>query len=124
MLLLNLCLSHGCVFYLSCICLRPRVLNIQTSIFLGPFQLHAISINKLISYLAYTQSFRKSFANIVPDISKFSTYSARSGRATLAPSSGVSERNLQHHGHLASAAVNNIDVMDSLASRLEVSKAL
>ena len=58
------------------------------------------------------------------DISKFSTHSARSGGATLAASSGVSERNLQRHGRWASTTAKNIYVKDSLASRLEVSKAL
>lgn len=53
-----------------------------------------------------------------------STHTARSGGATLAASSGVSERNLQRHGRWASVAAENINVKDSLASRLEVSKAL
>ena len=83
-----------------------------------------ISINKPVSYSAYGQSFKKSFANIVPDIFKFSTHSARSGGATLAASSGVLERNLQRHGRWVSVAAKNIYVKDSLASRLEVSKAL
>jgi integrase len=83
-----------------------------------------ISVNKPISYSTYRQSFKKSFANIVPDISKFSTHSARSGGATLAASSGVSERNLQRHGRWASVTAKNIYVKDSLASRLEVSKVL
>ena len=87
-------------------------------------QKRLISINKPISCSTYRQSFKKSFANIVPDISKFSTHSARSGGATLAVSSGVSERNLQRHGRWASATAKNIFVKDSLASRLEVSKAL
>ena len=87
-------------------------------------QKRLISINKPISYSTYRQSFKKSFANIVPDISKFSTHSARSGGATLAASSGVSERNLQRHGRWASTTAKNIYVKDSLASRLEVSKAL
>ena len=43
-----------------------------------------VSINKPISYYNYRQSFKKSFANIVPDISTFSTHSARSGGTTLA----------------------------------------
>ena len=60
----------------------------------------------------------------MPDISKFSTHSAKSGGATLAVSSGVSERNLQRHGRWASATAKNIFVKDSLASRLEVCKAL
>ena len=83
-----------------------------------------VSVNKPVSYSTYRQSFKKSFADIVPDISKFSTHSARSGGATLAASSGVSERNLQRHGRWASATAKNIYVKDSLASRLEVSKSL
>ena len=83
-----------------------------------------ISVNKPISYSSYRQSFKKSFASIFPGISKFSTHSARSGGATLAASSGVSERNLQRHGRWASSTAKNIYVKDSLASRLEVSKSL
>ena len=49
----------------------------------------------------------------MPDISKFSTHSAKSGGATLAVSSGVSERNLQRHGRWASATAKNIFVKDS-----------
>ena len=87
-------------------------------------QKRPISINKPISYSTYRQSFKKSSSSIVPDISKFSTHSARSGGATLAASSGVSERNLQRHGHWASATVKNIYFHDSLASRLELSIVL
>ena len=81
-------------------------------------QKRLISLNKPISYSTYRQSFKKSFANIVPDISKFSTHSARSGGATLAASSGVPERNLQRHGRWASP------LRRTLKSRLEVSKGL
>ena len=87
-------------------------------------QKRLISINKPISYSTYRQSFKTSFASIVPDISTFSTHSARSDGATLAASSGVSERNLQRHGRWASATAKNIYVNDSLGSRLEVSHAL
>ncbi|KAK2572885.1 hypothetical protein P5673_001887 [Acropora cervicornis] len=86
-----------------------------------------ISINKPISYSSYRQSFKKSFANIVPDISSFKLSLIQLGQvhgATLAASSGVSERNLQRHGRWASVAAENIKVKDSLASRLEVSEAL
>ena len=83
-----------------------------------------LSLNKPISYSSYRQSFKKSFASIVPDISKFSKHSARSGGATLAASSRVSERNLQYHGHWATSRAKNIYVKDSLASRLEVSRSL
>lgn len=85
---------------------------------------HLISVNKPICYSTYRQSFKKSFANIVPDISKYSTHSARSGGATLAASSGISERNLQRHGRWVSVTAKNVYVKDSLSSRLEVSKAL
>ena len=57
-----------------------------------------VSVNKPISYSAYKDSFKKSFSDIVPDISKFSTHSSRSGGATLSANSGVSERNIQRHG--------------------------
>lgn len=53
-----------------------------------------ISVNKPIGYSTCRESFKKSFCDIVPDISKFSTHSARSGGATLAVNSGVSDRNL------------------------------
>ena len=81
-----------------------------------------VSVNKPISYSAYRDSFKKSFSDIVPDISKFSTHSTRSGGATLAANSGVSERNIQRHGRWASVEAKNIYVKDSLSSRLEVSK--
>ena len=83
-----------------------------------------VSINKPISYPEYRDSFKKSFSDIVPDISRFSTHSTRSGGATLAANSGVSERNIQRHGRRASVEAKNIYVKDSLSSRLEVSKSL
>ena len=83
-----------------------------------------VSVNKPISYSTYRESFKKSYRDIVPDISKFSTHSARSGGATLAANSGVSDRNLQRHGRWASVSAKNTYVKDSLVSRLEVSKSL
>ena len=53
-----------------------------------------VSVNKPISYSAYKDSFMKSFSDIVPDLSRFSTHSTRSGGATLAANSGISERNI------------------------------
>lgn len=61
-----------------------------------------VSVNKSTSYSAYRDSFKKSVSDIVSDISSFSTYSTRSGRATLAANSGVSERNIQRHGRWTS----------------------
>ena len=52
-----------------------------------------VSVNKPISYPTYRQSFKKSFRDIVPDITNFSTHSARSGGATSAANSGIPQRN-------------------------------
>ncbi|CAH3030965.1 unnamed protein product, partial [Pocillopora meandrina] len=51
-----------------------------------------------ISSSEYRKRLVLSFSDIVPDISRFSTHSTRSGGATLAANSGVSERNIQRHG--------------------------
>ena len=63
---------------LRCTCWRPSYLRIWTSIFFRQItssrnQKRLDSVNKSISYSAYRESFKKSFSNIVPDISKFST---------------------------------------------------
>ena len=83
-----------------------------------------VSVNKPISYSTYRQSFKKSFRDIVPDITNFSTHSARSGGATSAANSGIPERNFQRHGRWASVSAKNTYIKDSLASRLDVSKSL
>ena len=64
--------------------------------------------------------FRFSLVSVlVAGISKFSTHSA-----TSAANSVISERNLRRHGRWASISAKNTYIMDSLASRLEVSKSL
>ena len=83
-----------------------------------------VSVNKPISYSTYRQSFKKSFRDIVPDTTNFSTHSARSGGATSAANSGIPERNFQRHGRWASVSAENTYIKDSLASRLDVSKSL
>ena len=83
-----------------------------------------VSVHKPISYSTYRQSFKKSFRDIVPDITNFSTHSARSGGATSAANSGIPERNFQRHGRWASVSAKNTYIKDSLASRLDVSKSL
>ncbi|XP_015769715.1 PREDICTED: uncharacterized protein LOC107348204, partial [Acropora digitifera] len=83
-----------------------------------------VSVNKAISYSTYRQFFKKSFRDIVPDITNFSTHSARSGGATSAANSGIPERNFQRHGRWASVSAKNTYIKDSLASRLDVSKSL
>lgn len=69
-----------------------------------------VSFSKPISYSVYRDSFKTSFSDIVPNISNFSTHSARSGSATLAANSGVCEENIQRHGRWASVEVKNIYV--------------
>ena len=66
-----------------------------------------LSVNKPISYSTYRQSFKKSFCDIVPDITNFSTHSARSDGATFAANSGIPERNFQRHGRWASVSAKN-----------------
>ena len=83
-----------------------------------------VSVNKPLSYSAYRESFKKSFRDIVPDIARFSTHSARSGGATSAANSGVPDRNFQRHGRWASVSAKNTYIKESLASRLDVSKSL
>ena len=83
-----------------------------------------IAVNRHISYSTYRGSFKKSFQNIVPDISKFSTHSNRSGGATSAANSGIPDRNFQRHGRWKSVKAKDGYVKDSIASRLEVSNSL
>ena len=66
-----------------------------------------VSVNKPISYSTHKQSFKNSFRDIVPDITNFSTHSARSGKATSAANSGILERDFQCHGRWASVSAKN-----------------
>ena len=66
-----------------------------------------VSVNKPISYSSYRQSFKKSLRDIVPDITNFSTHSARSGEATSAAISEIPEINFQRHGSWASVSAKN-----------------
>ena len=62
--------------------------------------------------------------DIVLDISTIGTHSIRSGGATAATNSGVSDRLFKRHGRWASESAKDGYVQDSLFSRLSVSKAL
>ena len=66
-----------------------------------------VSVNKPISYSSNRQSFKKSLRDIVPDITNFSTHSARSGEATSAAISEIPEINFQRHGRWASVSAKN-----------------
>ena len=66
-----------------------------------------VSVNKPISYSSNRQSFKKSLRDIVPDITNFSTHSARSGEATYAAISEIPEINFRRHGRWASVSAKN-----------------
>ena len=66
-----------------------------------------VSVNKPISYSSNRQAFKKSLRDIVPDITNFSTHSARSGEATSAAISEIPEINFQRHGRWASVSAKN-----------------
>lgn len=83
-----------------------------------------VSSDRHISYSTYRESFKASFKGIVPDISKYSTHSTRSGEATIAANSGVKERVFQRHGRWKTKTAKDLYVKDSVYSRLNVSKSL
>lgn len=83
-----------------------------------------VSSDKHISYSTYRESFKASFKDIVPDISKYSTHSTRSGGASIAANSGVKERIFQRHGRWKTKTAKDMYVKDSVSSRLSVSKSL
>lgn len=83
-----------------------------------------VSVDRPISYSTYREAFKKAFHDIVPDISKYSTHSIRSGGATLAANSGIPERQFQRHGRWKSTKAKDTYVKDSLSSRLSVSNTL
>jgi hypothetical protein len=82
------------------------------------------TVNKPISYATYRESFKRLFKDIVPDISRYSTHSMRSGGATLAANASIPERQLQCHGRWKSTAAKDMYIKDSLRSRLSVSNSL
>ena len=90
------------------------------STFLGLFS----AFNSCKRLVSVNKSFKKAFRDIVPDVTSFSTHSARSGGATSAANSGIPERNFQRHGRWDSVSAKNTYIKDSLASRLDVSKSL
>ena len=83
-----------------------------------------VAVNKPISYSSVRYYFKKSFKDIVPDISVFSTHSLRAGGASAAANAGVADRLFQRHGRWKYVSAKNGYVEDSLESRLSVSKNL
>ena len=83
-----------------------------------------IQKNKPISHTTFRDQLTKSLQNVVPDPSVYGTHSFRSGGASKAANSGVSDRLFQRHGRWKSVAAKNCYIKDDISSRLSVSKSL
>ena len=77
-----------------------------------------IAPNKPISYSTMRQAFRRDLKTTGADPSKFGLHSLRSGGATMAANSGVSDRVFQRHGRWKSGQAKDIYVDDDLDQRL------
>ena len=83
-----------------------------------------VKSEKPISYATFRDQLAKSVQNIVPDPSVYGTHVFRSGGASRAANSGVSDRIFQRHGRWKSVAAKNGYIKDDISSRLLVSKLL
>ena len=83
-----------------------------------------VSVNKLISYSSVRDCFKRSFKDIVPDVSQFGTHSLRAGGTSAAANAGVQDRIFQRHGRWETVSARNDYVEDSLDCRLSVSRML
>ena len=86
--------------FLSFILLVKKHKKIPQNFYLGPLRLKNkkhVSVNKHISYSTYGESLKGSSNGIVPNITKYSAHSSRSGGATVAANSSVKERTFQRH---------------------------
>lgn len=83
-----------------------------------------VSVNKPISYSSIRGYFKRSFKDIVLDVSQFGTHSLRAGGASAAANAGVQDRLFQRHGRWKTVSAKNGYVEDSLDSRLSVSRML
>ena len=80
--------------------------------------------DKPISYTTFRDQLAKSLQNVVPDPSVYGTHSFRSGGASRAANSGVTDRVFQRHGRWKSVAAKDGYVKDDISLRLLVSKSL
>ena len=83
-----------------------------------------VSQDKPISYTTITEAFRKDLRSVGVDPSTFGFHSLRSGGATSAANSGVSDRVFQRHSRWKSVQAKDTYVDDDLEKRLSVSKSL
>ena len=80
--------------------------------------------DKPISYATLRDHLAKSLQNIVLDPSVYGTHSFRSGGASGATNSGVSDRVFQRHSRWKSVAGKDGYIKDDISSHLLVSKSL
>ena len=83
-----------------------------------------IAPDKPISYSTMRRAFRRDLKTTGADPSKFGLHSLRSGGASMAANSGVSDKVFQRHGRWKSTKAKDIYVDDDLGQRLSVSKFL
>ena len=83
-----------------------------------------VYVNKPISDSSIRDYFKRSFKDIVLDVSQFGTHSLRAGGASAAANAGVQDRLFQRHGRWKTVSAKNDYVEDSLDSRLSVSRML
>lgn len=77
-----------------------------------------------LSYSRMRELLQEAFAPYVDKLSSFGTHSLRSGEATAAARSGISDRLFKRHGRWRSENAKDGYVEDSLEDRLSVSRAL
>jgi len=83
-----------------------------------------VQLDKHISYATFRGQLTKSLQSILQDPSVYGTHSFRSGGASRAANSGVSDIIFQRHGRWRSVAAKDGFVKDDMSSRLVVSKSL
>ena len=82
-----------------------------------------VSVNRPIGYSSIRHYFKRSFQDIVPDVSQFGTHCLRAGGASAASHVGVQER-LSSATAGGKVSTKNTYVDDCLDSKLQVSKML
>ena len=83
-----------------------------------------VSVNKPTSYSSIRDYCKRSFKDIVLDVSQFGTYSLRAGGASAAANARVQDRLFQHQSRWKTVSAKNGCVEDSSDSRLSVSRML
>ena len=80
--------------------------------------------NQKLSYGRIREIIKEKMEQIVPDITKYSLHSLRSGGATAAANAGVQDRMFKRHGRWISERAKDGYVKDNIGERLSVSLSL